>query len=51
MIVSIKTKLKVEVTNILIIDNPNSKKQRIFDELGMIELITLMLEKINCSMP
>jgi len=30
-------------------NNPNFKKQRIFDELGMIELVTRMLEQINLS--
>lgn len=29
------------------LDNPNAKRQRIFDELGMIEMITRMLEQIN----
>lgn len=28
-------------------NNPNSKKQRIFDELGMIELLTRMVEIID----
>ena len=28
-------------------DNPNAKKQRILDEVGMIELITRLLEVIH----
>lgn len=28
-------------------NNPNSKKQRIFDELGMVELLTRMVEIID----
>lgn len=34
---------KVEVSLLAILDNPNAKKQRIFDEVGMIELITRLL--------
>ena len=33
--------------NLFDLDNPNSKKQRIFDEVGMIELTTRMLEIIH----
>jgi hypothetical protein len=36
MIANIASYPKAEVFNFLISDNPNSKKQRIFDELGMI---------------
>ena len=47
MIQSITKLLRVEVVIDIYIDNPNSKKQRIFDEVAMIELITRLLEVIH----
>lgn len=49
MIANLIKLLNLEVYNMFIQDNPNVKKQRIFDELGMIELVTRMLEQIHMA--
>jgi hypothetical protein len=38
---------QAEVLNSLNIDRPNSLRQRAFDELGMVELITSLLNEIQ----
>ena len=37
----------MEVIQIRYIDSPITLKQRAFDETGMIELVTIMLDEIN----